>query len=285
MLTAIADRIVAGERLSDEDARELLASADLITLGLLGEEAARARHGDEVTFVRVGDAAKEADRHDAANAGEWRITLAPSMLDEALAAVRDLVAIAAPVTAFDLADLALLATPLPTTLRALRDAGLPQIARASIDRLADAHAALGVAADEGLAVHSLTIANPGGDPVKAARLADELGARFGHLKAFAPLPLRESPTEPTTGYDDVRAIAVSRLIVRSIPSIQVDWRRYGPKLAQVSLLYGADDLDDVPVASDATLGVRRAPFEELVRNIRAASRVPVERNARFEVVA
>jgi 2-iminoacetate synthase ThiH len=68
-----------------------------------------------------------------------------------------------------------------------------------------------------------------------------------------------------------------------VSSIQVDWGQYGPKLAQVALLFGADDLDGVSPVDDQSEGRRRAPLEEVRRNIEAASLRPVERDGRFAV--
>ena len=87
---------------------------------------------------------------------------------------------------------------------------------------------------------------------------------------------------PTTGYDDVKRVALARIIVTNVPSIQVDWALYGPKLAQVALTVGADDVDAVSAEDDESQGRRRAPLEEIQRNIRAASQDPVERNGRFD---
>jgi aminodeoxyfutalosine synthase len=89
---------------------------------------------------------------------------------------------------------------------------------------------------------------------------------------------------PTTGYDDVKRVALARLFVENIPSIQVDWALYGPKLAQVALTMGADDLDGVTALDDMPDGRRRAPLEEVWRNIRAAGLTPVERDARFAII-
>ena len=90
---------------------------------------------------------------------------------------------------------------------------------------------------------------------------------------------------PTTGYDDVKTVAIARLAAPNIPTIQVDWLRYGPKLAQVALTFGADDLDGVTPSDDAPEGRRRAPLEEVRRNIEAAGFMPAERDGRFAVVA
>jgi aminodeoxyfutalosine synthase len=91
-----------------------------------------------------------------------------------------------------------------------------------------------------------------------------------------------SEAQPTTGYDDVRRIALARLLADGVESIQVDWALYGPKLAQVALSFGADDIDSVSAQDDVSLGWRRSPVEEIRRNIRAAGFEPVERDARFE---
>ena len=104
------------------------------------------------------------------------------------------------------------------------------------------------------------------------------------IRTFAPLARSVNPAVPTTGYDDVKRVALARLIVDNIPSIQVDWSLYGPKLAQVALILGADDVDGVSVDDDRSQGRRRAPLEEIRRNIRAAGQEPIERNGRFEVL-
>ena len=104
------------------------------------------------------------------------------------------------------------------------------------------------------------------------------------IRAFAPLPRSSNPAVPTTGYDDVKRIALARLVVDNISSIQVDWMLYGPKLAQVALTFGADDVDGVSAADETTEGRRRAPLAEIQRNIRAAGLEPVERDGRFDVL-
>ena len=102
------------------------------------------------------------------------------------------------------------------------------------------------------------------------------------LRAFAPLPRQDPANLPATGYDDVRTVAAARLMARSIPFIQVDWALYGPKLAQVAIAYGANDIDGVAVTDAQNLGHRRSPKEDIERQIRAAACVPVERDGRYE---
>ena len=111
--------------------------------------------------------------------------------------------------------------------------------------------------------------------------ARDLQGVVGGFKAFAPLPRQMSPAQPTTGYDDVKQVALARVVAANVPSIQVDWALYGPKLAQVALTVGADDVDNVSAVDPGILGTRRSPIEEIKGNIKAAALEPVERNGLF----
>jgi aminodeoxyfutalosine synthase len=113
---------------------------------------------------------------------------------------------------------------------------------------------------------------------RAQRLQD----RAGGFRAFAPLPRSVSITQPTTGYADLKLIAVARIVASNIDSIQVDWPLYGPKLAQVALTVGANDVDGVLAVEPGVLGTRRSAIEEIKNKIRAAALDAVERNGRFE---
>jgi aminodeoxyfutalosine synthase len=104
----------------------------------------------------------------------------------------------------------------------------------------------------------------------------------GDVRAFAPLPRVDPVDEPSTGYDDVRTVAVARVMAIDVPVIQVDWPLYGPKLAQVAITFGAGDIDGVAPVDDPSLGPRRAARAEIERQIRAAGAVPAERTARYE---
>jgi 2-iminoacetate synthase ThiH len=79
-------------------------------------------------------------------------------------------------------------------------------------------------------------------------------------------------------------MAMARLAAPNIPTVQVDWLRYGPKLAQVALTFGADDIDNVSASDEAPDGRRRAPLEEVRRNIEAAGLDPAERDGRFALI-
>jgi aminodeoxyfutalosine synthase len=109
-----------------------------------------------------------------------------------------------------------------------------------------------------------------------------LQTRLGAIRTFAPLPRKLDDTQPTTGYQDVRHVALSRVLAENVETIQVDWTLYGPKLAQVALTFGADDIDSVSSEDNESLGWRRSPLEEIRRSIRAAGLEPVERDGRFK---
>ncbi len=290
-LIDIAATLSAGERLREVDARALTASHDLLTLGMLAADARRRRHGDRITFVRVAvvgleDAPLELDDRAMAAAGEIRVVGVP--LD--LAAARDRVAAVAsaaggiPLSAFSLADLAALATeagrPLADVLTQLEEAGLELVAEAPIDRLEDPVTSFRAVQQAGLRVARVTLDQPFGvDQREGIRRVVELQAAVGNVRAFAPLARR---VEHSTGYDDVKQVALARLLVDNIESIQVDWALHGPKLAQVALSFGADDVDAVSPVDRPELGRRRTSLEEIRHNIRSASLVPLERNGRFE---
>lgn len=274
-----------------EELSSLASSHDIIAIGVSADDARRQRHGARTTFVRVADvdAAPGAPLDIPPSAGEVRIVGTPVTLEAAVQRVREVVAAAGatPVSGFSLADLEQLAastqTPLRSVLEGLKQAGLELVAQAPFDLLRDARLAIEEVNIAGLALARLTIdALPTADiPELYAKVA-ALQHAVGVIKAFAPLPRRVNPAVPTTGYDDVRRVALARLFVTNIPSIQVDWSLYGPKLAQVALTVGADDIDAVSPVDDAPEGRRRAPLEEIRRNITAAALEPVERDGRFD---
>ena len=99
--------------------------------------------------------------------------------------------------------------------------------------------------------------------------------------ACAPLPVEASAEQPTTGYDDMRHVALARLVLDNVAHIQAHWTRMGAKLSQSCLLFGANDIDAVPARDAMPHGPRRAILEEVRRNITAASLEVVERDGAF----
>ena len=68
------------------------------------------------------------------------------------------------------------------------------------------------------------------------------------------------------------------------PSIQVDWLFYGPKLAQVALTVGADDVDGISADDDVSQGPR-VPRSRKSGATSARRAEPAERDGRFDLLA
>ena len=289
-LDALADRVAQGAALAEHEAAMIVSSHDLIAIGVMGDTVRRQLHGLETTFVRVFEMHVDAvppvlPPHVAA--GEFRIIGRPASIDAACSAVTAArrIARATPLTGFSLADLAVLNEASPGAFRRLKEAGLDGIAETAADHLSTAEAPIAEARSAGLLLERLTVHSVPQDPVALAARALQIQRTAGGFHVFAPLPRTVSVAAPTTGYDDVKLVAIARLLIREIPSIQVDWPLYGPKLAQVALTVGADDVDGVAAADSGALGARRSAIEEIKGSIRAAGLHPVERNGRYERVA
>lgn len=310
-LDDLSAKVEAGEPLSDADVDALGSTRDIIALGMLATAVRRKRHGTQVTYLRVADLKVGPTGHKvgptghvvpddvvptfrsaavsapapADAAGEIRIFHTPGTLSAAIDIVtkaREL-ARSTPLSAFCLFELTKLPEGLPVVLSALKQAGLELITQAPVDRLKAPEQALEALTDAGLQLARLTIDETPERPWTAVcRDVAAYQTRLGSIRAFAPLPRTIDSTQPTTGYEDVRRVALSRLLASNVDTIQVDWALYGPKLAQVALTFGADDIDSVSADEDDSKGHRRSPIEEIHRSIRSAGFEPAERDARFE---
>ena len=94
----------------------------------------------------------------------------------------------------------------------------------------------------------------------------------------------------TTGSDDLRHIATARLVLDNIPHVKAYWVMVTPKLAQVALTFGADDLDGTVVeetiyhmaGAETAQQLTRAELERVVRE---AGFTPVERDTLYNPIA
>jgi aminodeoxyfutalosine synthase len=289
-LQSLAERAAAGDSIQPADAAVILSSHDLIAIGVIADDVRRQLHGTATTFVRVielhADAVPESLPANA-RPGEVRLVGTPSSVAAACTAVERARRIAGrvPLTGFALDSLATLDGAAAGVWTHLRSAGLDGIAEVVADEGRSTPAAVEQARTAGLFVHRLTVHAAPRDPLAAVAHVIGLQRAVGGFRAFAPLPRVMSVAAPTTGFDDVKLVAAARLVVREIASIQVDWPLYGPKLAQVALTVGADDVDGVAAAESGALGTRRSAIEEIRNNIRAAGLEPVERDGAFALCA
>ena len=287
-------QVSAGEPLSASDMADLASAPDILPLGMLADAARRRVHGTQVTYVRVACCAFDRSFSGAVSpvAREVRITGVPPGIDVAVEAVRSARAAAGErtVSGFSWLDVERLAghdaAAVSRALDHLRAAGLDALAEIPLDAVADPAGAVERLAGAGFAQLRLSIARAAAaERLPLLLAAAELQARCACIQAINPLSSVMSPLRPTTGYEDVKMVALARLCAPAIPNVQVDWSRYGPKLAQVALTFGADDLDAVSPSDEAPDGRRRAPLEEVRRNIEAAGFLPAERDGRFTVIA
>ena len=242
-IEALAERLAGGAVATEDDARLMLETPDLIAVGVIADDVRRRLHDDRVTFVRVLEV--HVDRVPAtlppapplarfgssARRRRWTRHALPSAPLERSRRRPSSPASRSPIS------------PISVSVRSasyaarLKDAGLDGIAE--------------VAARSPVRCRAVDRCRTGRRPRRPSShrgRADRLsrGSRccralaicrpvLAGSSAFAPLPREMSIAAPTTGYDDVKLIAAARLLVSTIPSIQVDWSLYGPKLAQVAL--------------------------------------------------
>ena len=115
------------------------------------------------------------------------------------------------------------------------------------------------------------------------------------FQTFIPLAFHPDNTAldhipKTTGFDDIREIAVSRLMLDNIPHIKAYWVMMTPRIAQIAQRFGADDLDGTLVeeriyhdaGATTSQNLRRG---ELMRLITEAGREPVERDTLYRPVS
>ena len=352
-LRPIADKVVAGERLSPEEGAYLFRTPDLLGVGVLADAVNRAQHGDRVYFAAnqhinptnvcilrktcvfcsyarlpKEDGAyrytmDQAYAEAAANpyVREFHIVGGLDMqagLDYYAEMFRGLksrhpnVHIKA-LTAVEIAHIARIEKmPIADVLAALREAGLDTMPGGGAEVFSKGVRA--TIAEKKLAAE---------DWIEVHRVAHQMGIRsnctmlYGHVEsiedridhlsmlrdlqdetggflAYIPLAYHPDHNElgdqlgragtATTGFDDLRNLAVGRLYLDNIAHIKTHWIMVTTALSQVALSFGVNDLEGTVVrekiyheaGAHTPQGI---PLEELVRLIRGAGRVPVERDS------
>jgi len=116
----------------------------------------------------------------------------------------------------------------------------------------------------------------------------------GGFLAFIPLAFHPTNTElselpATTGFDDLKTLAIARLMLDNIPHIKAFWIMLGLKVAQLSTAFGVDDLDGTVVEERIThMAGATTPEalskEQLVEMIQETGHVAVERDTLYTIV-
>lgn len=114
------------------------------------------------------------------------------------------------------------------------------------------------------------------------------------FQTFIPLAFHPANTPlqhlfTTTGMADLKCVAIGRLVLHNFPHIKAYWQMMSPKVAQIALRFGADDIDGTVIeekiyhdaGATTPQGLRR---NELMRLITEAGREPLERDTMYRPV-
>jgi len=350
---AIADKVLASERLSYDDGLVLYATSDVLALGWLANHVRERMHGDLTYFnvnrhinpTNVCVAAcrlcafgrKKGDAAGYTMALEEAWETAASGYTEAVTEFHivgglhpdlpfeyflDLVSglkqrfPKVHIKAFTMVEVAFLARraklTIEQTLIKMREAGVDSMPGGGAEIFASRVRSF-------ICDHKID----GGEWLNTARLAHKLGFRsnatmlYGHIEnnedrvdhmlklrevqdetggfqTFIPLafhpentPLDHLPV--TTGLTDIRQIAVGRLLLDNFAHIKAYWQMLTPKIAQIALRFGADDLDGTVIeekiyhdaGATTPQGMTR---KQLSRLITEAGRIPFERDTLYHAV-
>jgi cyclic dehypoxanthinyl futalosine synthase len=119
----------------------------------------------------------------------------------------------------------------------------------------------------------------------------ELQADGGTFTAFIPWTYQPGNTElggkTPSGVEYLKVLALSRIVLDNIPSVQASWVTQGAKMAQVALFFGANDLggtmleENVVAAAGCTF---RMNMEEMVELIRGAGFRAAQRTTSYQII-
>ena len=354
-LHPIADKVVAGERLSPEEGTYLFRTPDLLGVGVLANAANRARHGDRVFFAANQHinptnvcilrktcvfcsyarlpkeegayryTMEQAYEEAAANpyVREFHIVGGLDMqagLDYYAEMFRGLKARHPNVhikalTAVEIAHIARIEKmSIAEVLAALRDAGLDTLPGGGAEVFSKGVRATiaekKLAAEDWLEVHR--VAHRMGihsnctmlyghvesieDRIEHLTMLRNLQDETGGFLAYIPLAYHPDHNElgdqlgragtATSGFDDLRNLAVGRLYLDNVPHIKTHWIMVTTALSQVALSFGVNDLEGTVVREKiyheaGAHTPQGLPLEDVVKLIRGAGKIPVERDSLY----
>jgi aminodeoxyfutalosine synthase len=138
--------------------------------------------------------------------------------------------------------------------------------------------------------HIETVAEKVDHLIRLREAQDETGG----FQTFIPLAFHPENTlldflPKATALEDLRNIAVARLLLDNFPHIKAFWIMIGPRVAQTALSYGADDIDGTVTTEEIVHAAGATTSQNLTRGdletlIREAGREPVERDTLYRRV-
>lgn len=128
--------------------------------------------------------------------------------------------------------------------------------------------------------------------VESLRRIRDLQDQTGGFTAFIPWPFQPENTAmpnaaPSGGFDYLKTLAISRLYLDNIKAIQASWVTQGPKVAQMALMFGANDMgstmieENVVKAAGVSFRLNENDLRGLIEN---AGFTPRRRNMYYELV-
>jgi aminodeoxyfutalosine synthase len=137
------------------------------------------------------------------------------------------------------------------------------------------------------------------DRVAHLRMLRDLQDETGGFLAYIPLAYHPDDNElglqlgrrgsATTGFDDLRSLAVGRLYLDNIAHIKTHWIMVTPFLSQTALSFGVNDMEGTVVREKIYHAVgahtpQAMSLDEIVKLIRGARKIPAERDSFYNVL-
>ncbi len=113
------------------------------------------------------------------------------------------------------------------------------------------------------------------------------------FQAFIPLAYHPKNTEMqgsyTSGLDDLKTAAVSRIFLDNFAHIKAYWIMLGEKISQLALMFGADDIDGTIIEEKITHSAggmtgEKLTAEQLVNLIQKAGKIAIERDSFYKTI-
>jgi cyclic dehypoxanthinyl futalosine synthase len=200
--------------------------------------------------------------------------------------------------------------PLQTVLKRLKEAGLGSLPGGGgeilVDRVRKAMTRGKVMTDDWLNVHRVwhelggrstatmmfghieTLAERVEHLERVRQLQDETGGLTAFISwTFQPEHTDMADVPPAGAFEYLRTQALSRLYLDNVPNIQSSWVTQGPKIGQLALYFGANDMGSLMIEENvvASAGtVYYLSLEQIKRAIRESGYIPRQRNVFYEYI-
>jgi cyclic dehypoxanthinyl futalosine synthase len=120
------------------------------------------------------------------------------------------------------------------------------------------------------------------------QLQDETGGFTAFICwTFQPEHTALAEVPPAGSFEYLRTQAIARLYLDNVANIQSSWVTQGPKVGQVALLFGANDMGSLMIEENVVSSagtVHHLSLDEIKRAIREAGSVPRQRNVYYEYI-